>query len=171
MKRKKRRLRTGKRARRNRRLVILTGLAAVAALVFVVVMIATLIINMRKPGEELASEPVLEASLEEQETRQVEYVHPSILKDIVEAGKSVSRALSERPATVEMTPENTAEFAKIDNCSIGEGGKVEIAVKSEGIPKSDDKYYYLFEQATYDDEFSPELEPISKRRYIFFRRS
>ena len=162
MKKKKRRMRTGKRARRNRRLVILTGLAALAAFAFVVVMIAAFVINLRKNKDEQVAESIFEASLEEHETRQVEYVHQSIVKDIVEAGKSVSKALSDRPATVEMTPENTAEFAKIASCSIGEGGKVEVAVTSEGIPKSDDKYYYLFEQATYDDEFSSELEPISK---------
>ncbi|RKM58089.1 hypothetical protein D6853_00705 [Butyrivibrio sp. X503] len=125
-------------------------------------MIATLVVRMKRSEDGLADEPILEASLEEHETRQVEYVNPSILKDIVEGGKSVSRALSERPATVDMTPENTAEFANIGSCTIVEGGKVEIAVTSEGIPRSDDKYYYLFEQPTYDDEFSAELEPISK---------
>lgn len=162
MKKRKRRVHTGKRARRNRRLVILTGSAALAALIFVIVMVVTLIVNMRKDSDEMAVEPILEASLEEQGTRQVEYVNPSIIKEIVGAGKSVSHALSERPATVEMTPDNTAEFAKIETCSIGEGGKVEVAVKSEGIPKSDDKYYYLFEQSTYEDDFSSESEPVSK---------
>ena len=152
----------GKRARRNRRLVILTGIAAVVALSFVIAMTVALITNMRKGDDELAVEPVFEASIDNNKTLQVEYVHSTLVKEIVGAGKSVSKALSERPATVEMTADNTADFAKIADCTITEGGKVSIAVNSEGIPASDDKYYYLFEQATYEDELTSESEPISK---------
>ena len=77
------------------------------------------------------------------------------------AGSQVSKALGLRPATVEMTDENRAEFATL-TCSIEGSGKVAISVTSEGIPKSDDKYYYLFEEATYEESIGEEKEPVGR---------
>ena len=101
-------------------------------------------------------------SQEAEEEKNEEFINESTIDAIVKAGHNVSEALSKRPATVEMTPENTAEFATIESCSINESGKVEVSVKSEGIPKSDDKYYYLFEEATYDEGIVEGSEPIAR---------
>ena len=164
MENKKRRRRTGKKARRNRIIVILSGVLAAFAIVLVGAMIGWLIIGDNKTPEEeaLEQEALFEASLEVEEEKNEEFINESTIDAIVKAGHNVSEALSKRPATVEMTPENTAEFATIESCSINESGKVEVSVKSEGIPKSDDKYYYLFEEATYDEGIVEGSEPIAR---------
>ncbi len=159
----KRRMRTGKKARHNKRIVIASGIVAAAALVFVVAMVIWLFVS-RNDAEQLAKEEqeaLFEASLEAEEELNAEFIDSSTIDVIVKAGKGVSNALSQRPETVEMTAENTAEFASIE-CNIVDSTKVEIGVTSEGIPKSDDKYYYLFEEATYDEGITEESEPIAK---------
>ena len=164
MENKKRRRRTGKKARRNRIIVILSGVLAAFAIVLVGAMVGWLIIGDNKSPEEeaLEQEVLFEASLEAEEEKNEEFINESTIDAIVKAGHNVSAALSKRPATVEMTPENTAEFATIESCSINESGKVEVSVNSEGIPKSDDKYYYLFEEATYDEGIVEGSEPIAR---------
>ncbi len=162
---KKRKRRTGKKARRNRIIVILSGVLAVFAIVLVGAMMGWLLIGDRSktPEEEAIEQEILfEASLEEEEEKNEEYINESTIDSIVKGGHTVSEALMQRPATVEMTPENTAEFAMIENCSINKSGKVEVVVTSDGIPKSDDKYYYLFEEAVYDDGIVEGSEPIAK---------
>lgn len=69
---------------------------------------------------------------------------------LVKAGLEVLEAYNLRPPTVELTDENRGDFVKISDCKIEEG-KVMLSMESEGIPKSDDKYYYLFEIKGYDD--------------------
>ena len=164
MENKKRRRRTGKKARRNRIIVILSGVLAAFAIVLVGAMMGWLIIGDNKTPEEeaLEQEALFEASLEAEEEKNEEFINESTIDAIVKAGHNVSEALLKRPATVEMTPENTAEFATIESCSINKSGKVEISVTSEGIPKSDDKYYYLFEEATYDEGIVEGSEPIAR---------
>ena len=161
---KKRRRRTGKKARRNRIIVILSGVLAVFAVVLVGAMMGWLLIGDNKsPEQEQAEqEEIFEASLVMEEEKNEEFINESTIDAIVKGGHTVSEALLQRPATVEMTAENTAEFAKIESCNIVSSGKVEISVTSEGIPKSDDKYYYLFEEATYDDGIVEGSEPIAK---------
>ena len=163
MKRNRRKLKAGKKARQNRKLIILTGIVAASALIFVGIMVAWLFVSTGRTEEQI-EEAIFDSSYEEQEESISEYVDmdESIVKSIVEAGKNVTKSLSARPATVEMTAENTSEFATIESCSIADSGKVEISVTSEGIPKSDDKYYYLFEMATYDEGITEESEPVAK---------
>ncbi len=79
-----------------------------------------------------------------------------------EAGKDVSRALVEaarymingfdnRPPEIEITEANAADFATIESCVInGETGKIDITISAPGLAVSDDGYYYLFEEKTYD---------------------
>ena len=163
MKNHRRKLKAGKKARQNRKLIILTGIVAASALIFVGIMVAWLFVSTGRTEEQI-EEAIFDSSYEEQEESISEYVDmdESIVKSIVEAGKNVTKSLSARPATVEMTAENTSEFATIESCSIADSGKVEISVTSEGIPKSDDKYYYLFEMATYDEGITEESEPVAK---------
>ena len=176
----KRRMRTGKKAMHNRKVVMLSGVAAVSAIALVIGMLIYLFIsgkkvdeiasnNMEQSAEKASGESgtstgddtIIEAALQEEETTTAAYISADTIDSIVAAGKGVSEALSKRPETVEMTAENTAEFANIV-CSIEGSSKVKITVESDGIPKSDDKYYYLFEQATYDEEISDESEPVAR---------
>jgi hypothetical protein len=154
---------TGKKARHNRRIVILSGAAAAFALLLVGFLGIWLIITGKDSGEDAQPQAaVFEASLEEKEEQNSEYINALTIDKIVAGGKTVTDALGLRPATVEMTPENTAEFATIESCNIVDAGKVQVSVKSEGIPKSDDKYYYLFEEATYQDSITEESEPVAR---------
>lgn len=190
MKNNKRKMRTGRKARRNRRAVILTGAGAAIALVMVVALAVFLIKthnetkeyvellqNETDSGEEtgestgvaalggLAEETdkaVFEENLLLEEAMNSGYISFSTIESIVRGGQSVTKALNSRPATVEMTAENRASFAKIDSCNIVDSSKVKISVSSQGIPKSDDKYYYLFEEATYQESIPEGSEPIAK---------
>ncbi len=160
MNKKKRRMRTGKKARQNRKFIILTGIVAASAILFVTAMVIWLFVSTNHV-DEMSEESLAEASVETDSISDFVYVDESIVDNIVKNGQQVSKALSERPATVELTAENTSEFATI-NCNIIESGNVEISVTSEGIPSSDDKYYYLFEMATYEDGIAEDSEPVTK---------
>lgn len=75
-----------------------------------------------------------------------------ILNHIYTAGYAVEEAFKKRPPMVTLTDANKDTFVKIDDCVI-DSGKVVVNMSSEGIPKSDDKYYYLFAINSYDDAF------------------
>ncbi|WP_408070420.1 DUF5722 domain-containing protein [Butyrivibrio sp. JL13D10] len=90
------------------------------------------------------------------------YLDEDALKAITDSGDRVKRALDERPPTVDIPDDQLAEYVSIDSCVIGENGSVEVKAKAEALPTSDDKYYYLFDAATYEDDFNTEAEPIAK---------
>lgn len=74
-----------------------------------------------------------------------------ILNHIITAGNAVSDAYQKRPETHELTDENRSNFATITECIISpETGLITVTAEGDGIPKSDDKYYYLFAMNTYD---------------------
>lgn len=171
MKKRKRRMRTGRgsarnrRIRRNRRLLAFTGIVTAVALVFVTVLVVTLLKNVYTGDSGTESESFLETIEISRDTSKVgkhEYLNPDIINVITGSGMTVTEALSQRPETIELTPENTAEFASINNCAIVDDNKVQIEATSSGIPASDDKYYYLFEQATYEDGIAEGAEPLDR---------
>ncbi|WP_051656738.1 DUF5722 domain-containing protein [Butyrivibrio sp. AE3004] len=90
------------------------------------------------------------------------YLNEDVLKAITGSGDRVKRALDERPATVEVPDEELSDYVKVGGCLIGDSGSVEVMGDAEAIPTSDDKYYYLFDAATYEESFDFEAEPISK---------
>ena len=187
---KKKKMHTGAKARKNRRLVILSSIVAGLATVFVIGTIIYVIFGMDDGSAgEIAQTGISEtglaaldssqdgsaidpfsgmaitaASVEkiDAESQESEYINQDIVDAIVAGGKTVSKALSGRPATVEMTDENRSTFVSIDSCLIENSSKVTVAVTSDGIPKSDDKYYYLFEEKIYEDSIGEDAEPLSK---------
>ena len=159
MDKKKRKPRTGKRARQNRKLIMLTGVGVVLAVLFVIAMTMWLYVSTGRVSEE--QEPVAGISIEEKSLSEIVYVQDSIVKKIVDGGVKVSKSLSERPETVEITAEEAEEFGTL-TCEIADNSSVSISISSEGIPSSDDKYYYLFEMATYEDGLAEDAEPISR---------
>ena len=167
-----RRRRTGRKARQNRRAVIIAIIACASCLVLVASLCIWLMMSGGQTTTTLTEEQIqeqaqqqealFEASLEAEEEKNSEYINSKTIDQIVGAGKEVSKALSLRPQTVEMTDENRDEFVNILSCNIADSGKVEITAASEGIPKSDDKYYYLFEEATYEESIDETKEPVAK---------
>ncbi len=84
------------------------------------------------------------------------------------AGKDAARALADaarymiegihnRPPEIELTESNTADFATIESCVINsETGKIDVTMSAPGLAISDDGYYYLFEEKTYQTALSGE---------------
>ena len=85
-----------------------------------------------------------------------------VLSHIFRAGNEVFESYQKRPKSYELTDENRADFAKISTCEIDEGGKISITATGEGIPKSDDKFYYLFALNTYDTGIGEDADYISR---------
>ncbi len=164
MENKKRKRRTDKKSRQNRWVVIIAGIMSAFVVVLVAAMVIWLIVGEKKQEalvEETQESAIFEASTDETDEDFSRYLDTSTIEAIVGAGKGVTDALGLRPKTVEMTPEHTADFATVES-TIVDRSKVQISVKSEGIPKSDDKYYYLFEQATYEGALTEESTPLAK---------
>jgi hypothetical protein len=138
---------------------IVCSLVAIMALVMTVAGISGAFDKKEEPEEVVEEEPVFEVKETEKEKS---YLDPDILKTITGSGEQVKNALDARPATVDVPADQLSEYVKIDSCTIVESGAVEVKGLAEAIPTSDDKYYYLFDAATYEDDFNSEAEPISK---------
>lgn len=97
-----------------------------------------------------------------------DHVKQNAGKDTAEALLDATRFLiggvHNRPPEIELTEANSSDFIKIEDCLINaETGKVDVTMSAEGLAVSDDGYYYLFEEKTYDtalrsDEYIIEQE-------------
>ncbi|MDE7006599.1 MAG: hypothetical protein K2P07_00345, partial [Lachnospiraceae bacterium] len=81
---------------------------------------------------------------------------------IFKAGNAVFESYRERPKSYELTDENRADFAKISTCALDDSGRITITASGEGIPKSDDKFYYLFALNTYDTGIAEGADYIAR---------
>ena len=114
----------------------------------------------QNPPEEITEPPVEEALTDTPET---EGIGQAVIDHIITAGDAVSQAYQSRPESHVLTPENTADFAKIESCKLdGETGRIVVTAAGDGIPVSDDKYYYLFALNTYDEEIGEGAEYIAR---------
>ncbi len=87
-----------------------------------------------------------------------------VIKHIFVSAKCVENAYNARPQLVDLTEENTSTFAKIDTCAIDtENGGIDIGISADGMPRSDDKYYYLFELEPFENEIPEESDYIAKK--------
>ncbi len=78
-------------------------------------------------------------------------------KALVDAARFMLDGVKRRPKPVEITEENALDFATIESCLINtDTGKVDVTMSAEGLAISDDGYYYLFEEKTYDTELTGE---------------
>lgn len=103
-------------------------------------------------------EDILPGNIEEDGT-----LGKGILEHIAGAALAVEDAWAIRPPMVELNDSNRSNFVSIDECIIDTAsGKVKITGSSDGIPKSDDKYYYLFALKAYEDDISEGDEYIYK---------
>ena len=70
---------------------------------------------------------------------------------LVNAARLLTDGVHARPPQIELTAENSADFMTIESCLINaETGKIDVTVSADGLAISDDGYYYLFEEKTYD---------------------
>lgn len=74
---------------------------------------------------------------------------------LVDAARYMIEGIRNRPREVEVTAENAADFASIESCLINtETGKIDIVMKAKDLAVSDDGYYYLFEEKTYQTDLA-----------------
>lgn len=74
---------------------------------------------------------------------------------LVDAAHYMLEGIRNRPREVEVTAENAADFATIESCLINtETGKIDISMKAKDLAISDDGYYYLFEEKTYQKDLA-----------------
>jgi len=118
-----------------------------------------------KPEEEVSislEEMQQEQTKEQEEEIPQPVIGTDVLSHVVTAGNAVDDAYKRRPQSFELGAD-AASFATISDCLIKAGtGKVEVTVTGEGIPVSDDKYYYLFAIDTFDTGISETDEYIDK---------
>ena len=159
-------------SRKNRKKPIL-----VSAAVFVVAagFAAVVFLRIRNQAAVIDAEnAAIEAMVHMEAVELAEYSQTqhkrNLMKDQLkkEAGKDAARALTDaagymihgmrnRPPEIKLTEENTADFATIESCVINsETGKIDITMSAPGLAVSDDGYYYLFEEKTYETELSSE---------------
>lgn len=85
-----------------------------------------------------------------------------ILSHIFTAGDAVRDSYEKRPKSYELSEINASNLANVSECVISDSGRVSVAVTGEAIPKSDDKYYYLFALNTYDDGITEGMEYLDR---------
>lgn len=86
-----------------------------------------------------------------------------IIDHIITAGSEVDKSYKSRPESHELTEQNTADFATIESCLLeSDTGRIVVTATGDGIPISDDKYYYLFALNTYDTGITENDEYIAK---------
>lgn len=72
---------------------------------------------------------------------------------LVDAACYMLEGIRNRPKEVEVTAENAADFGSIESCLINtETGKIDVTMKAKDLAISDDGYYYLFEEKTYQTD-------------------
>lgn len=153
------------RRNRSKRSLIIRGLLLIAVIAVAAGCISYFLLN-----DSTSLQEEVPTSISDMQTQQAQNVAEElpkseigsgVLSHIVTAGNAVDEAYKSRPTSYELDA-NAANFATISSCLIGEGSKVEVTVTGDGIPVSDDKYYYLFSIDTFDTGISESDEYIDK---------
>lgn len=86
-----------------------------------------------------------------------------VLDHIVTAGSAVWDSFRRRPESFELTEENAADFADVTECIIDpDTRRISVTAQGGGIPKSDDKFYYLFALNTYENSIPEDAEYLDR---------
>lgn len=159
---KRRRAGHGKRGIGRRGVIILSCVLAVSVLL-AAVLIYLLVISGREEA------PVQEVRIPETRKQEEVFREPegglgsAVIDHIITAGEAVDEAYGKRPASHEITKQDAADFASIKTCEIEpDTSRVAVTVAGDGIPASDDKYYYLFALNTYENGIGSESEALAK---------
>lgn len=161
---------------RNRKKIV--GIAVSAAALLLIGSVSAFFLVRQRLQEAEAEKAAAEAMVHMEAVELAEYHQTQHKKDQVkkEAGKDSAQALVDaagylingvrnRPPEIELTAENTADFATIESCMINsETGKVDVTVSAPGLAISDDGYYYLFEEKTYETALNCEDYIIEEQK-------
>lgn len=78
----------------------------------------------------------------------------------VESGIRVFETIKKRPAMVDLPEEHSENFITIESCLVdNRTSNISLEFSTEGIPKSDDDYYYLFALRAYMDGVNQDMTP------------
>lgn len=161
VKRKKRRVSNRKKRTFTKKEIVLVVLIVAALLALAGGILFFLNQSEKHAIEEL--QEIAEEVEEEIPEETVPVLGDDILNHIVEAGNAVREAYEERPEEHPLSTESNSEFASITSCKIDtETGKVAVMLEGDGVPESDDKYYYLFAMNTYDTAIQEDSDYIAK---------
>lgn len=164
--RKKRRRRAPGREDRDRmkkltgKLVVLLGIVLAVAAVSVTV----LLITRKKDEDGSVKVPLPEIAPEEtfEEDEETD-LGSAVLNHIITAGSAVWDSFKKRPESVELTEAEAEDFADITQCMIDPASKrISVTAQGDGIPKSDDKYYYLFALNTYENSIGEDSDYLAR---------
>ena len=168
VKNKKRKRRAIKKAEKTGMRKLLIGLCILLAVVLAAAVAAVVFFfaSGKKEGqnEQEAQEPNLSEITEEivDEMTQ-EDLGEGVVDHIITAGSAVWDSFHKRPESHELTLEEAADFASISQCIIDPDTKrISVTVEGDGVPKSDDKYYYLFALNTYDNGIAEGSDYIAR---------
>lgn len=152
----------GKRVAGSRRIVKVLGILLAVTLVVWLVLMLFYFLNNRKEEALPSTESMEPVESDLQEPVDEIDMGSDVLSHIITAGNAVRDSYQKRPQSHEVTLENAADFAEIAECIINESGRVSVKIEGDGIPKSDDKYYYLFALNTYDTLIPEDGDYISR---------
>lgn len=129
----------------------------------------------KRQAEEAAAMLESQTAREQEEAaaRAEEEQEKALFDFSITSGLHVFDTIKNRPETVELTEENQADFVDVESCLIDSvTSTISLKASAEGIPSSDDKYYYLFSIKSYEDGISEEMTPFLqeyKEEEITFR--
>ena len=168
VKNKKRTRRAIKKAEKTGMRKLLIGLCILLAVVLAAAVAAVVFFfasgKKERQDEEQVQGPNLSEITEEiVDDMTQEDMGEGVVDHIITAGGAVWESFHKRPESHELTPEEAADFASISQCIIDPDTKrISVTVEGDGVPKSDDKYYYLFALNTYDSGIAEGSDYIAR---------
>lgn len=168
VKNKKRKRRAIKKAEKTGMRKLLIGLRILLAVVLAAAVAAVVFFfasgKKERQDEEQVQGPNLSEITEEiVDDMTQEDMGEGVVDHIITAGGAVWESFHKRPESHELTPEEAADFASISQCIIDPDTKrISVTVEGDGVPKSDDKYYYLFALNTYDSGIAEGSDYIAR---------
>lgn len=123
--------------------------------------------DRKKAAKEAA---LLETARQEEEEREKKEAEErageqeeGILDYLIESGLHVFDSIRNRPPSVELTEDNTDRFVSIGSCLIDTvSSTISLKMTAEGLPVSDDKFYYLFALRSYEETIPKDRGAIQK---------
>lgn len=114
-------------------------------------------------AEQITAEVLAELPKAEKAEKKAD-IGQAVLDHITTAGSAVENAYEKRPPEIDLsTFEDPSQFAQITACRIDEEtGKIKVTIEADGLPQSDDKFYYLLAMNTYDGKLAEDCQHIAR---------
>ncbi|MBR4768849.1 MAG: hypothetical protein IK088_07725, partial [Lachnospiraceae bacterium] len=125
--------------------------------------IAHLTEELKEEDLDISADPTVSDDSGKTSRPENDHLGSAVIDHVLKAAAAVEEAYEKRPPEVQLTDSNRSDFVKIRDCLIdSETGQIRVDITSEGIPRSDDKFYYLFALKSYDNTLSETDEYITR---------